>query len=321
MTDQDVRDLLARMATEEPIPFFDAAPLTRRARHRAARTVVVGAVGLAAAITVLFAGVAETRTASVPVDQPTPLVTPPPTPFTERFDSRLNGLSIGYPSGWRTRAATEPWGHDALAFDAPDVDVIFDPTFRNDLYLAVVSEPLGSKSPKDWVYETLMGSDSSLGICQVGGGGGAGVPFQGNFAWFEECLEPHGASGGFVMFATATRGYVIYAHVGDERAERLLNATFEGKFPQGWFERGVLKTVVLPGLDSARSPRLVLVREPDQLGVERADQQLAFGVRLIEFAEPHRHVAADDEGTLTRLDDDHLRAARVARRRDEPEPG
>jgi hypothetical protein len=35
-------------------------------------------------------------------------------------------------------------------------------------------------------------------------------------------------------------------------------------------------------LDGAGSPRLVLVREPDQLGVERAHPQLAFGVRLIE---------------------------------------
>jgi hypothetical protein len=30
----------------------------------------------------------------------------------------------------------------------------------------------------------------------------------------------------------------------------------------------------------------VLVREPDQLGVERAHPQLAFGVRLVELAEP-----------------------------------
>ena len=70
MTDQDVRDLLERMAAEEPIPFFDATPLTRRARHRAVRTVVVGAVGIAAAIAVLFAGVAEIRSApaSIPAN-------------------------------------------------------------------------------------------------------------------------------------------------------------------------------------------------------------------------------------------------------------
>jgi hypothetical protein len=60
----------------------------------------------------------------------------------------------------------------------------------------------------------------------------------------------------------------------------------------------------------------VLVREPDQLGVERAHPQLAFGVRLVEFAEPNGHVAADDDRTHTSLDDDHLQAACVTRRRD-----
>src|SRR5689334_22170545 len=74
-------------------------------------------------------------------------------------------------------------------------------------------------------------------------------------------------------------------------------------------------------LDGAGSPRLVLVREPDQLGVERAHPQLAFGVRLVELAEPDPHVAADDDRMPASLDDDHLRAACVARRRDEPEPG
>jgi len=70
-----------------------------------------------------------------------------------------------------------------------------------------------------------------------------------------------------------------------------------------------------------RSPWLVLVREPDQLGVERAHPQLAFGVRLVELAEPNRHVAADDDRTPASLDDHHLRPACVARRRDKPEPG
>lgn len=73
--------------------------------------------------------------------------------------------------------------------------------------------------------------------------------------------------------------------------------------------------------DGAGSPRLVLVREPDQLGVERAHPQLAFGVRLVEFAEPNRHVAAHDNRTRASLDDDHLHSICVARRRDEPEPG
>ena len=58
-----------------------------------------------------------------------------------------------------------------------------------------------------------------------------------------------------------------------------------------------------------RSPRLVLVREPDQLGVERAHPQLAFGVRLVELAEPNRHVAPNDGWAPARLDDDHLHAS------------
>jgi Tol biopolymer transport system component len=72
MTDQHVRDFLERMSTEEPLPFLDAEPLARRARRRARRTVFVGALGVAAAIAVLFAGVAEIRTAPIPADQPTP---------------------------------------------------------------------------------------------------------------------------------------------------------------------------------------------------------------------------------------------------------
>ena len=62
------------------------------------------------------------------------------------------------------------------------------------------------------------------------------------------------------------------------------------------------------------------MREPDQLRVERAHAQLAFGLRLVQLAEPDRHVAADDDRSPAGLEDDHLRAARVARRRDEPEP-
>jgi hypothetical protein len=240
MTDQDVRDFLERMAAEEPIPFFDAAPLTRRARYRAARTVVVGAVGVAAAIALLFAGVAETRTAPLPADHPTPSpVTQTPSPFAERFDSPLNGLSIGYPSGWRTRAATEPWRHDAVAFDAPDVDVIFDPTLRDDLYMALVSEPLGGKSGPDWVSNHMPWS---VGICpdKPGfGGGGGDDTLDGNYAWFYSCDERHGALGHVVIVATDTRGYIIHLHVADERR---IQATYDGE----WFETAIQTLDLLP---------------------------------------------------------------------------
>lgn len=78
MTDQDVRDFLERMAAEEPVRFLDAVPLTSRARRRAARTVVVGAIGVAAAVAVLFAGAFQLREASptVPAIDPAPSSAP-----------------------------------------------------------------------------------------------------------------------------------------------------------------------------------------------------------------------------------------------------
>lgn len=76
MTDQDIRDFLERMAAEEPMTFLDAEPLTRRGRRRAARTVVVGAVGVAAAIAVLFAGASQLREVSPDF----PAIDPTPTP-------------------------------------------------------------------------------------------------------------------------------------------------------------------------------------------------------------------------------------------------
>ena len=48
-------------------------------------------------------------------------------------------------------------------------------------------------------------------------------------------------------------------------------------------------------LVNLRPPRLVLVREPDLLRVERADQPLTFGAWLVELGEDDRHVGADDD--------------------------
>jgi len=68
-------------------------------------------------------------------------------------------------------------------------------------------------------------------------------------------------------------------------------------------------------LHGARPPGLVLVREPDELGLERAHPQLALRARLLELAEPNRHVAADDDWMPARLDEDALVPVRVPGRR------
>jgi len=154
-------------------------------------------------------------TSPSPTASPSPVTQPSPS-FTETFDSPLHGLSIGYPSGWRTRAASEPWSHGEVTFDAPEVDVIFDPTLRDDLYLAMVSEPLDpGESEYEWVRDAVL-DFPSFGICRGPGGGGGDDTLQGNYGFFWACDEPHGASGTVGIVATATRGYIIYLYVGDE---------------------------------------------------------------------------------------------------------
>lgn len=245
MTDQDVRDFLERMAAEEPAQFLDAEPLTRRARRRAARSVVVGALGVAAAIAVLFAGVVELREASpnIPVTDPTASPRPSPAPGFSTFSSPLHGITIDYPAGWKVRPATEPWNHGTVDLDASNVDVIFEPSLGDEVYLALASEPLGSLSGPDWVWGSLF---ESAGICADGtGGNGGGFTLDGASGWIGSCGSPS-AGGHHLMVATDTRGYLIYLHVADERA---LQETYDGDF----FEN-LLKTVDLEPVTAPDGP-------------------------------------------------------------------
>jgi hypothetical protein len=261
MTDQtDVREFLHRMANEAGFAPVEPGPVVRKARRRLARTVggtLLMAGALVAGTLVAANGLMNAARTQMPQPggQPTPTTTENGEAlgeFTERFDSPLHGLSIGYPSGWRTRAATEPWGHGEVAFDAPDVDVIFDPTLRDDLYFAVVSEPLVAHlSGTDWV-EAHWPRLESVGICKGPGSGGGNDTFHGHYAWFLGCDEPHGAVASVLIVGTATRGYIIYLHVADDP---LLQATYDGE----WFE-AALETVdlrpedALDALNPSESP-------------------------------------------------------------------
>src|SRR5262249_47049741 len=95
---------------------------------------------------------------------------------------------------------------------------------------------------------------------------------------------------------------------------RLLRASRKASF------RGRRRPYALQrALHDARPPGLVLVGEPDELGLERTHPQLALGVRLLELAEPNRHVAADDDRTPARLDEDALVPVRVPGRWQHPD--
>jgi hypothetical protein len=115
---------------------------------------------------------------------------------------------------------------------------MFDPRFRGDLYLAVVSERLGSKSPREWILDHT--DSHPLGSCYSDRAGGIGNRFQGNPAWFQECHEPTGGGGHIVIFATPARGNITFLHVADEPS---LQAIYDGNLFS--HEGGVLETVEL----------------------------------------------------------------------------
>ena len=161
-----------------------------------------------------------------------------PMPLTERFDSPLNAISMDYPGGWQVKPATEPWVHGALAFAAPEVDVIFDPTLQDDVYIAIVSEPLDGRRPDDWPSPSVVYPD----MCEPGSGGhGAGLgTLDGAKAYFGimGCIR-HGFGGSklSVVAATATRGYIVNLFVIDARRLKAI-------YDMDWFDT-VLETVEL----------------------------------------------------------------------------
>ena len=255
MTDQtDVREFLDRMANETGFAPVEPGPVVRKARRRLARTVggtLLTAGALVAGALVAANGLMNAARTQMPrpAGQPRPTTTEngqsvgqPSSPFTERFDSPLHGLSMGYPSGWRTRAATEPWRGGEPAFGAPDVDVISHPTLRDDLFFAAASVPLDGQASQARKNRTWLSQVEHL-ICKQALGPSSSFGYEGhdgwldgNYGFFISCGTPFGKDS-VAIVATATRGYIIYLHVGDERR---LQATYD----EVWFE-AALETVEL----------------------------------------------------------------------------
>jgi hypothetical protein len=210
---------------------FPLMPTTAKLAVTAMAIVAVGLVGFS-----LLKGPAVGPAASPPpTTSPSP-ATPPP--LTERFDSALHGISVSYPAGWQTKPATEPWVHGALAFDSSEVDVIFDPTLQDAVYIAIVSEPLDGQRPDDWCCSPSVEYPD---VCEPGSGGhGAGTStLDGAKSWFvtSGCIR-HGRRGDShsIFAATATRGYIVTLYV--------LDASLGANYDVDWFT-SVLETVEL----------------------------------------------------------------------------
>lgn len=171
------------------------------------------AVGAVAIVTISVIGATVLRPtwvgpAATASPGPSSLPSALPPPLTERFDSTLNGISIDYPAGWQTRPATELWTDGVLSFGASGVDIIFDPTRPEDLYLAMASEPLRGRSDDVWA------GDLTLPWCP-GGHGGSVLTFDGASGWVVSCGgSPVGRQS--ALLVTDTRGYAFVLYLGDE---------------------------------------------------------------------------------------------------------
>jgi hypothetical protein len=155
---------------------------------------------------------------------PSSSLRPPAAPGFSTFSSIHHELTIDYPAGWKVRPATEPWTQGAVTFDASNVDVIFDPSLGDDVYLALVSEPLGGEAGPDWVDSAVP---ASTGICaDATGGNGGGFTLDDAEGWIGNCGNSS-MGGSYVAVATDTRGYLIYLH---HTRERALDKTYDEDF-------------------------------------------------------------------------------------------
>jgi hypothetical protein len=115
------------------------------------------------------------------------------------------------------------------------VDVIFSPTYQDDLYLSVASAPLGGQSIEDWCCSELW---AAAEVCETGGNFGR-FALDGASAVVRGC---EGSANRFedhvVQAATVTHGYVIYLHVAQD-------PNLQAIYTEDWFD-ALLETVDLP---------------------------------------------------------------------------
>ncbi len=130
----------------------------------AVAAIAIGAVALA----VLRPGTSPGVGGQVltPSPEPSPSTSPPATseptssprpapPLTQSFTSTLHGISLSYPEGWTTQAATEPWTGEYPSFRDPPADFLYDPTLTDHLFLTIASLPIGASTPEEWVAAQL----------------------------------------------------------------------------------------------------------------------------------------------------------------------
>jgi hypothetical protein len=236
MNDIESRIRDAFRGHEGDAPAFDlsdARQIAGRTRRRQILNAAGAGIGALAVVVVITAGLAVMVRAdrtTTPLDSPSS--SPSPARGFSTFSSALHEITIAYPAGWKVRPATEHWSFGRLTFDASDVDVIFDPTLGDDVYLALASKRLGGLSRSDWLDDPWR-----PGICRgTSHAGAGGISFDGaRRYWSVSCSGGGGPSAGghYLRVATDTRGYLIYLHVADQRA---LQVGYDADFFNGLLE-------------------------------------------------------------------------------------
>ena len=154
-----------------------------------------------------------------PTAEPTPLPTAPP--LSQTFDSTIHGISVSYPEGWTTQAATQQATSVISLFLEPHADFMYDPARTDHLFLSLVSVNLGDTPPDDWLADNVARECPSNEAVTVDGAAGVICP-----------------DTGVAMVSTGGRGYLIWLYTsGDE-------GWLDQVYDRAWFDT-VLATVQL----------------------------------------------------------------------------
>lgn len=178
-----------------------------------------------------------------PTPAPTATLQPSPSPIaappTQTFTSQMHGISVSYPEGWITRAATEPWTDrpGVPQFLHPGFDVLHDPVQAETLFLHITSQPIGDSKPEDWVAASLAGwgCTTTEPIAVDGAKGLIGAD------------RPGARDCHIVAVTTAGRGYSIGLYTPYSGQGDVAPADFA--YDRAWFEE-VLATVQLQPEDA-----------------------------------------------------------------------
>jgi len=186
--------------------------------------IAIGAVGLAVLRPGTSPGVGGPATSPSPEPSPSSSHSPPP-PLTQSFTSTLHGISVSYPEGWSTQAATVPWTGEYPNFGEPPADFLYDPTRNDHLFLMIASQPIGASTPEEWVA-TQLECGATQPITVDGATGRIGA---------DEC--------NLAAVTIDGRGYVFQLYTsGDE-------AWLASTYDRAWFDE-VLGTVQLQPQDA-----------------------------------------------------------------------